>query len=863
MPANISNVIAVSATTKGDKKASFSNYGYMLDVAAPGVSILSLKKGTVGYYYASGTSMACPHVSGVAALIIGLNPGASNVDVRNHLRATADDIGSYGFDSKFGYGRVNAYEACKTTLKTSPPPTPEPGPGPGPLPGGLNINLGLEEWIVVGRGGFNGSPIVGIYGWAFYEDNGVPVDTYFDYYKIDAIPPKGSHGDTLQIARSIVPASDIHSVTPLVNWDTTDPFDTLDGHWTIVLTAYDTAGNSRTLSRHITLNNYNSMPWPPYIIWSSKKVPLGEETVPFIVSLGEIVEFYVGAEDPDSPDYPIGDSESDWGDLTYAMSADPFATEASLNNVTGYFNWTPESEDSYDFHFTITDGEGYSCNGSVNIMVYGVTGVPNTPLNLHVESIGPEEIRLSWDDNSDNTNGFNIYRDNALLTKVESNIREFTDRDLTPGITYAYKISAFNTEESSTTDTIECTTWPTVPSDLNANTTPGVVELAWSSASGNFDGYVIERIGDNGSFSEFFVDAASISYNDSTITPGAAYTYKIHAYKNGTEGTVRSDGASYAGVTPNGPVVPLFSLMLKADLNGTGQDEIIIDFGQLEGADKNGLWIRHADGTWEDIHGMSPELIVTGDLDADGSNEIIADFGEEHGIWVKHQAGTWENIYDLSPDAMLVGDINADDNDELIADFGEDYGICVRLPDGTWGNIHGLSPKSMLTADLDGTGKDEIVIDFGDEHGIWVLYDDSSWSNIYGRSVNSIVAGDLDANGSDELIINFGAHKGVWIRHDTGTLEYLHGISPAVVKAADLNSNGADEIIIDFGSSDGIWVRYDTGDWAYMHARSPESMITADLDGDGTDELVTDLGSYNGLWARSDDNTWSYIYGIN
>ncbi len=66
-PAAYPNVIAVAATNEYDKRASFSNHGSWVDVAAPGVNILSTVPG--GYGYRGGTSMAAPHVSALAGLL--------------------------------------------------------------------------------------------------------------------------------------------------------------------------------------------------------------------------------------------------------------------------------------------------------------------------------------------------------------------------------------------------------------------------------------------------------------------------------------------------------------------------------------------------------------------------------------------------------------------------------------------------------------------------------------------------------------------------------------------------------------------------------------------------------------------------
>jgi len=110
-PAAYPGVIAVSATDQNDDKASFSNYGEWIDVSAPGVSIIS----TVPYYLkgtyyspASGTSMATPHVSGLAALLMSAFPAMNADQIENLIYSSAKDLGNPGFDQYYGYGRIDA-----------------------------------------------------------------------------------------------------------------------------------------------------------------------------------------------------------------------------------------------------------------------------------------------------------------------------------------------------------------------------------------------------------------------------------------------------------------------------------------------------------------------------------------------------------------------------------------------------------------------------------------------------------------------------------------------------------------------------------------------------------------------------------
>jgi PKD repeat protein len=91
-PARFDSVIAVAALDKANIRPYFSSTGPAVEIAAPGVSIRSTYPGAT-YSYKSGTSMACPHVSATAALILSANRSLSNHEIRDMLAQTAQDLG--------------------------------------------------------------------------------------------------------------------------------------------------------------------------------------------------------------------------------------------------------------------------------------------------------------------------------------------------------------------------------------------------------------------------------------------------------------------------------------------------------------------------------------------------------------------------------------------------------------------------------------------------------------------------------------------------------------------------------------------------------------------------------------------------
>jgi hypothetical protein len=144
-PARVANAITVGSTTNTDARSSFSNFGTCVDIFAPGSNITSSwNTSDTATNTISGTSMATPHVAGVAALFLEANPGASPATVASAIISNA----TLNHVSNPGTGSPNRLLYSIFSGGPPPPsPTPTPTPSPSPSPGGsqLLLNPGFES----------------------------------------------------------------------------------------------------------------------------------------------------------------------------------------------------------------------------------------------------------------------------------------------------------------------------------------------------------------------------------------------------------------------------------------------------------------------------------------------------------------------------------------------------------------------------------------------------------------------------------------------------------------------------------------------------------------------------------------------
>jgi len=150
------NVTAVSATDSNDRRPSWSSYGSYVDVAAPGVSVLTTTSAG-GYAGFSGTSASSPVVAGTYALMMAVNPALKSADLDAALFASAAELGAAGRDAYYGAGRVNAAGAVAAARQakasdTTPPAVSIVSPtGGAKVSGVVPVDVAASDNVAVAR----------------------------------------------------------------------------------------------------------------------------------------------------------------------------------------------------------------------------------------------------------------------------------------------------------------------------------------------------------------------------------------------------------------------------------------------------------------------------------------------------------------------------------------------------------------------------------------------------------------------------------------------------------------------------------------------------------------------------------------
>jgi len=238
-------------------------------------------------------------------------------------------------------------------------------------------------------------------------------------------------------------------------------------------------------------------------------------------------------------------------------------------NATSYSNTGLTASTAYQYRVRAYSSPGnsaYSNIASATTLATAVTPAP--PSNLTATAISGSQIDLVWTDNSNNEIGFKIERslEGTLFSQIATvggNVTTYSDSNLLPGITYYYRVRAYNgTGDSAYSNTANATTFllpPPLapPSNLTATSvSSSQINLSWTDNSSNETGFQIARSTDGLVWLPIGTTAANVvSYNDTGLSSSTLYYYRVRA-KSATGDSADSNTASAITQSSGGSASP-------------------------------------------------------------------------------------------------------------------------------------------------------------------------------------------------------------------------------------------------------------------------------------------------------------------
>jgi hypothetical protein len=191
--------------------------------------------------------------------------------------------------------------------------------------------------------------------------------------------------------------------------------------------------------------------------------------------------------------------------------------------------------------------------------------------------------------------------------------------------------------------------------------------------------------------------------------------------------------------------------LVCGDLDGNGCDDVVVDFGTQYGIY---AWMNGEEWEWLNSSG---EQLTIADVNGDDRDELIVAFGGDRGLWFYNYGSDWVLANYLSPQCLTAGDVDGDGSAEIVGSFDTGAGglWIYTVATDTWTRIHTQSCLDVVCGDVDGNGGDDLVINFGPDTGdaslasgvwTWTWYDDGTWpwKQLHAVSPHLMVVADVD-----------------------------------------------------------------------------------------------------------------------
>ena len=531
-PGCYENVLAVAATNKNDVRSYYSNYDTWVDVAAPGGELETSSTDPTAvhstysdgnYGVMQGTSMACPHVSGVAALIVSHFAGnITPQQVFDRIVDNADNIDSQNptYIGKLGSGRLNAFASLdgEVVVDEEIPSTP------------LNLASSNITESTVGLNWSASTDNIGVTGYDIYK-NGTYLTTVSNTnYTVTGLLATTTYSFYVKAKDAAGNSSNASNTVYVTTTGIVAEYCTSEG-----------ANNSRGWIAGVVVGGFsNNSGASGYTDYTGMVVELTAGQL-YNISLKpgfnnrttyyEYWKIWI--------DYNNDNDFDDANELVFD------AGSMSKTTVTGSFNVLSTASGSTRMRVTMkNNGEPTACEalfsyGEVEdytvTIIGGDTEAPTDPSSLTASNITMTSVDLAWTTSTDNVGvtGYDVYQNGMVIASTVNN--NYGVSGLNSGVSYSYYVIAKDAvgNESGASNTVNITTntntdtdAPTVPTNLaSSNITTNSVSLSWTASTDNVGvtGYDVYKDG------TFLASTSATSYNVSGLSVATNYTFYVKA----------------------------------------------------------------------------------------------------------------------------------------------------------------------------------------------------------------------------------------------------------------------------------------------------------------------------------------------
>jgi hypothetical protein len=264
---------------------------------------------------------------------------------------------------------------------------------------------------------------------------------------------------------------------------------------------------------------------------------------------------------------------------------------------------------------------------------------------------------------------------------------------------------------------------------------------------------------------------------------------------------------------------------------GTHKDDLI---GTWAG---QGVYYRNSDSaTWVKL-GSPADLIAAGDLDGDGTDDLVGIWPSQGGVWVKYsQTGAWAKLSSTARH-ITTGDMNGDGRVDLVGTWDGQGTYYRNSITGAWVKL-GTPGTLVTTGDLDGDGTDDLIGIWPSQGGVWVKYShNGAWAQLSSTAVD-IATGDMNGDGRADLVGTWDG-QGTYYRNSVNAAWVKLGSPATQVAAGDLDGDGTDDLIGIWPSQGGVWAKYSkTGTWEKLSS-TPIDIATGKMRGGATLDIAS------------------------